>query len=681
MSPFRSGYLLLTLTFICVLVTLAQHDANNISMGGQGSIDASQLPKLDIDFGHFDTLQTLDISFMLRGYCYAHSSIEDTNAAGGFAPSGNRARRNRPNMNTGQDGPLLIVKSSGKTSFQRHYRGTSLFLINPSKTALEFSAQDSRLNIVQEALDSNGQWRFIEYLPRSWCGNSYHRVSLPAQHYWHFAAARYTGKLQTRLRFRLLIDDSDSTKSIYSNEFSGYVNPEQFTRIQPYYTGSLMNPVDDIPADETGPWGLVDTNGTILQDAVFDEIGMYADGLRPVRNNGKWGYASSDGTLRVAARFDLAREFVDGRAAVNIGARLQLDGEIGGGHWSFITPEGDLICDPQFYSVEDFSKGLAIVRGKARGQVGAINAQGRLILPQRYDDVRFSGHSKFMRISRKNILGYQRQDSDTIQSRQFSESYWLLPEVGLLSARSKGVIHLYFSDGRQLLFDSVDAIRRPESYADDRAFSSYKNLYGIIDSDGEFRVLSQKDSVLKLVQAPAVVGRDRYSLRINAKVKQDASGYFDSGFFTSRRAALPWLDLTGSLDNFARETITTRFLDIDRLHEQLIVLNDGRFLGLALPDGSIIAEPRFDRISRYKKFSEGLIAVAIDGKWGYIDSLGRQVIACQFDAAEPFRNGRAVVMVDGRYGIINRRGEIIGRTNYHKIGWFGGGSAPFVIRE
>jgi len=57
------------------------------------------------------------------------------------------------------------------------------------------------------------------------------------------------------------------------------------------------------------------------------------------------------------------------------------------------------------------------------------------------------------------------------------------------------------------------------------------------------------------------------------------------------------------------------------------------------------------------KFTEGLAAVCIQGKWGYIDKTGRTVIPLQFDDAEQFHNGRARVVKEGRTFYIDRNGN------------------------
>jgi hypothetical protein len=99
---------------------------------------------------------------------------------------------------------------------------------------------------VQEALDRDGKWKPIEYLPSSWCGNSYHTVFLAANEYWEFTAARFTGKFKTKLRFRLDHQKPGAEDAtIYSNEFEGGVNPKQFTVQKEYKPAGLMDPYNN----------------------------------------------------------------------------------------------------------------------------------------------------------------------------------------------------------------------------------------------------------------------------------------------------------------------------------------------------------------------------------------------------------------------------------------------------
>ena len=56
------------------------------------------------------------------------------------------------------------------------------------------------------------------------------------------------------------------------------------------------------------------------------------------------------------------------------------------------------------------------------------------------------------------------------------------------------------------------------------------------------------------------------------------------------------------------------------------------------------------------EFNEGFAAVQKDGKWGYINTKGEQIIECKFDDTNYFNEGFAAVKKDGKWGYINTKG-------------------------
>ena len=192
------------------------------------------------------SLKDLNVDFMMRGYFFAGSTIEDKQALGGFGTSQNLPKAIDPKMSVSQDEISLIAKPDEAVLFAEKYKGMRVVLVNATNGTVGFPASDSRLYIVQEALDGRGEWKPIEYLPSSWCGNSYHTVFLGPNEYWEFAAARYTGKIKTRLRFRFDWQKSGTEKiTIYSNEFEGSVNARQFTIQQGHKPTSIMDPYNN----------------------------------------------------------------------------------------------------------------------------------------------------------------------------------------------------------------------------------------------------------------------------------------------------------------------------------------------------------------------------------------------------------------------------------------------------
>ncbi len=187
-----------------------------------------------------DEPETVDIRYMLRGYFYAGTAIEDEQALGGFGSSDNLPVE-APRELLSEGRITLVVQLDEDVRFAGKYRGLRVLLLNGKDEVVPFAASDSRLSIVQEARAEDGTWKPIEYLPSSWCGNSYHRVFLAPGQCWRFVAPRCEGEVEPELRFRLEHEDG----AIVSESFRGSINPEQFEVQRPYNPQGLMDPYSD----------------------------------------------------------------------------------------------------------------------------------------------------------------------------------------------------------------------------------------------------------------------------------------------------------------------------------------------------------------------------------------------------------------------------------------------------
>lgn len=107
-----------------------------------------------------------------------------------------------------------------------------------------------------------------------------------------------------------------------------------------------------------------------------------------------------------------------------------------------------------------------------------------------------------------------------------------------------------------------------------------------------------------------------------------------------------------------------------------------KYLNLTNEDSFEIA-PLYEDVG---EFSEGLAAVMIDGKWGYINENGEVVIDFKFDIAKSFQDNIAIVGVlneelsEGNarvfsWGIINQKGEMLTDKSYSTIFDFNNGIA------
>ena len=95
-------------------------------------------------------------------------------------------------------------------------------------------------------------------------------------------------------------------------------------------------------------------------------------------------------------------------------------------------------------------------------------------------------------------------------------------------------------------------------------------------------------------------------------------------------------------------------------------------------EGEAVTRPLYSR--RWTEWSEGLKEVKRDGKYGYIDSTGKEVIPCtlEYDGVGAFHDGLAkVVLPDYNTGYIDRTGRRVIPCIYaSNSGDFSEGLAP-----
>lgn len=89
---------------------------------------------------------------------------------------------------------------------------------------------------------------------------------------------------------------------------------------------------------------------------------------------------------------------------------------------------------------------------------------------------------------------------------------------------------------------------------------------------------------------------------------------------------------------------------------------------------SVLVEPtlKYDDVMY---FSEGFAGVEKDGKWGYVDQTGKEVVPLIYDEVEAFNDGLARVEKDGKWGCVDQTGKEVVSPQYDEIGLFHEGLA------
>lgn len=189
---------------------------------------------------HIQSQNCIDIDYKLRASCYAGSSVKDSIAPGGFWQSPNIPKQ--LNMNVLEvsfpEKFQLYLDTENPITIEKEIKGFNLYLINRSGKTVALLAQDSRLYLKRQVYH-NGKWQDVEYMPQSWCGNSYHTVFIQNDEYWEFEVFCMTGKVEASFRYELQLKDN---QKIYSNVFVGSFNESQLKKEQNYSPTNIMDP-------------------------------------------------------------------------------------------------------------------------------------------------------------------------------------------------------------------------------------------------------------------------------------------------------------------------------------------------------------------------------------------------------------------------------------------------------
>lgn len=83
----------------------------------------------------------------------------------------------------------------------------------------------------------------------------------------------------------------------------------------------------------------------------------------------------------------------------------------------------------------------------------------------------------------------------------------------------------------------------------------------------------------------------------------------------------------------------------------------------------------------YRNFSEGMVSVFKNGKYGYMNKQQKLVIPHKYEMALDFSDGVAVVMNDGLFGVIDKTGKVIIPLNEEYIGSFSSGLGASSVTD
>ncbi|MFA5418981.1 MAG: WG repeat-containing protein, partial [Bacteroidales bacterium] len=308
---------------------------------------------------------------------------------------------------------------------------------------------------------------------------------------------------------------------------------------------------------EGGKWGLVDRlTGAELTPFIYDQLGA------PVRFDvfnvmlqSKTGLMDNRGNLLTPVKYDRLSEFApNGLAKVNIGGRIQDDGDFGyaysGGKWGFINLKGEEIIPVIFDAVSDFESYDEIYTHTIVNitdtinyveKYGVYNEHGKLIIPVKFFKITASDNGFVVAYEGKDDGNYNLKDAkygviDSLGRERVPPVYDEMFGInegfcvgvggeyeegsGLVVGRKYGLIN---ADGQELipptyLFNFVfnDGLAKVALMKEEKGSNVVK--YGFVDIEGNVRIPCIYESASDFYLGEAQVAIDwKSNYTINTK--------------------------------------------------------------------------------------------------------------------------------------------------------------------
>ena len=376
--------------------------------------------------------------------------------------------------------------------------------------------------------------------------------------------------------------------------------------------------------------GYIDRSGEFVIDPTLRTAAEFCSGLAcavPYRSR-NLGFIDRGGAWVVAPQASFFGGWSDGVATFNVDGRRE-DGRIVGGAWGWVG-DGRLLCPPRFERVGRFKRELIAVA--VGGQYGYADATGTIRVAPRFEWAGDFSADGVAPAAEGGKEGYIRADGS-----------WLLPprhDAAYPVAEGRALVR----DGDAFAYLDLQGNRVSETYDDAHPF------------EGGMAMVRRGDAVGFVDRQGALIGGQWFAQADRGVAGLAPVRRGDEWFFLAVDGRLhgPFRDALPATEGLGRFVV------------------EGEGIGFMRSDGTIAIPPRYESA---REFTDGLAAVARDGKWTFVDPEGRELHAPHWELVGDFGDGLAPVRFGGKWGVLERGGQLIVQPRLASIERFSDGLA------
>lgn len=211
---------------------------------------------------------------------------------------------------------------------------------------------------------------------------------------------------------------------------------------------------------------------------------------------------------------------------------------------------------------------------------------------------------------------------------------------------------------------SIDKIFVSDLFSSDLACVEKDGKAGYVDANGKTVIDFKYDYATAFYNDVAIarIGDTYYVINPKGEVifERDYELEFSDYYTTGDYIIFCQNDLYGVMDLSGNVICEVEFEEIGSFYEGVALFSKDDKIGCIDIKGNVILEPKYSYDKNNIEFTYGMAIVQNEeGKYGYIDTKGTEVINCIYDDANYFLGDIALVEIDDTEKIINKQGEVV----------------------
>ncbi len=425
----------------------------------------------------------------------------------------------------------------------------------------------------------------------------------------------------------------------------------------------LMYEKSVLKYEENGKYGLINFEGKKITKAIYDEIDSlpYKEGELIVKQNGKCGVINIKGNKKVNIEYDQIS--VDGyytednqyKYAGYIVSNTTEEGY----RYGYINYDGEKIEEVEYNElsrvthIED-NENVYIICAK-NGQYG-VTKNGKELIKNEYQSIHYDETNKLFSIEKSKKYGVADLNGKMIIPVEYQQID--ITGIYLYAQNNQGTT-VYSAQGNQVNIDTdISILETQNEKYKIRINSSKQNGYGVIGKDGKQIIEEKYNYIEYLYDNYFIVSNENSKLgviddkeNVKIEIKYDSIQKIENTqiiqttltqenttqLYSNEMNQICDIEnaLVEAKDNYIKiyNEEQTKYFDKEGKelantevypNNQLFSKKENEQWGFADKNGNVVVDCKYEKVTEFNEY--GFAAVKLDGKWGVINSQGKEVL-------------------------------------------------------